>query len=854
MGVQQMPVTARFTGTITSGAFGQPAGAVSIVPVATAAGDRIAVAQYGYGATLDFDLARPGLPSVLATHWHSPASRVALSIPGEAGAALPRSVIATAQAAWETGNRDGQLAYLSPGALQGSAATVLAVEHGAQDLLFVAPADGSGISAFVLGATGNPGARQVRADSGTQYLGNVSDLAVIETDQGRFLYAGSASEHGVSGYRISSGGSLTPVAHLGREQSLPVQTVTALEAAEVAGQDFLIVAAAGSNSLTVLEVAAGGTLSVSDHLIDGRDTRFAGATQLDVITIDGHVFVIAAGSDDGFSVFALTPQGRLVHLDTVEDTNGAALQGVSGLAAQAVPGGFEILTTAANEPGLSLFRVDFSSPGLVVSQASGRVNGSAADDMLSLDTGAGTILAGAGDDILSDGPGADRLTGGAGADTFVLQADGQRDVITDIRPGQDVLDLSAWGFLYDIDQLQITSMPYGALIGFGDEVLELRRDTNAPLTEADIARLLPVMLSRIDVRTGALQEAVAPPDPNPDSGSVPPPDPIAPAPAPPPAPPPAPTPPPAPAPAPAPVPQGQNLRGGAGADSLSGGNWDDTIDGGAGNDTLRGGAGNDGIKGRGGNDMIYGGPGDDRLPGEAGNDRIYGAEGNDRLGGGPGHDLMVGGDGNDRGGGGDGNDTLQGDAGDDIFSGGAGTDLVEGGDGNDRLAGSWGDDSVNGDAGDDTMGGGAGNDFMRGGPGDDVIGAGEHHDTVRGGPGDDFIGGGAGNDYLRGNEGDDTLNGGYGNDTLSGGTGSDTFVFNALSGGGRGLITDFEDGTDLLRLVGRNLPGSDPVSRLDITDVRVDGEDAARILYGDHTILVLGVSASDLDADDFLFT
>lgn len=127
------------------------------------------------------------------------------------------------------------------------------------------------------------------------------------------------------------------------------------------------------------------------------------------------------------------------------------------------------------------------------------------------------------------------------------------------------------------------------------------------------------------------------------------------------------------------------------------------------------------------------------------------------------------------------------------------------------------------------------------------------NDTVRGGRGDDFLGGGEGDDYLRGNEDNDTLNGGYGNDTLSGGTGSDVFVFNALSGGGRGLVTDFEDGTDLLRLVGRRLPGNDPLSKLGITDVRLGGEDAAQIVYGDHTILLPGVSAADLSTDDFLF-
>ncbi|RDD64368.1 hypothetical protein DU478_20435 [Thalassococcus profundi] len=846
-----MPTGIRHIGTTTAAGFDLPIAAISMTRVMQETATRIAMADYAYGATLETDLGPGGLPPMLATDWHSPGTRLALAVSGHSGASLPRAVIDTARAARDAGEGGGQRAYLGPGAHQDEAATVLATRVGGQEQLFVAAMDGAGLTGFAIGAGGVPGGPRARVDTARHYLDAVTDLAAVETPGGTYLYAASAREHGISGFRVGADARLDPVEDLGRAESLPVQTVMALETAQLAGRSFVIAAAAGSDSLTVLRVADDGRLSVADHLLDDRHTRFAGAAELEVVTVGDQVFVLAAGRDDGISLFALTPLGRLVHLDTLPDSLAAALDGVSGIAAQPVTGGFEFVTTAAGEAGLSLFRVDFDAPGTVSMRNSGAVNGTGDDDMLALGGVAGTIVAGGGDDILSDGAGADRLTGGAGADIFVLQADGARDVITDIRPGQDRLDLSQWAFLYDLGQIDLASASWGAVLRYGDEELELRSFDGARLDAADLAALVPELPGRFAVEIAPLREADAPADPDPFPDTVPGPDPLAP-PAPEPAPRPAPAPIPAPTPAPAPV-AGQTLLGGAGADSLSGGDGDDKIDGAGGNDTLRGGAGDDGIKGRAGHDLIYGGAGDDRLPGEAGNDRIFGGDGNDRLGGGLGHDLMVGGEGNDRGGGGEGNDTLRGEAGNDVFSGGAGTDALEGGDGDDRLAGSWGHDTVSGDAGNDTMGGGAGNDFMRGGDGDDVIGAGDMNDTVRGGRGDDFLGGGEGDDYLRGNEDNDTLNGGYGNDTLSGGTGSDVFVFNALSGGGRGLVTDFEDGTDLLRLVGRRLPGNDPLSKLGIADVRLGGEDAAQIVYGDHTILLPGVSAADLSTDDFLF-
>ncbi|MDU8912144.1 hypothetical protein [Aestuariicoccus sp. MJ-SS9] len=127
-----------------------------------------------------------------------------------------------------------------------------------------------------------PGATLTRGDSANAYLDHVSDLAVLGTAQGVFVAAASASEHGVSVVRLDSGGGLTPVAHLGQPNSVPVQGLTALEAGEVDGREYLIAAARGSSSLTVFAVSDTGGLSVTDHVGDALPTRFAGAAHLPV--------------------------------------------------------------------------------------------------------------------------------------------------------------------------------------------------------------------------------------------------------------------------------------------------------------------------------------------------------------------------------------------------------------------------------------------------------------------------------------------------------------------------------------------------------------------------------------------
>lgn len=90
--------------------------------------------------------------------------------------------------------------------------------------------------------------------------------------------------------------------------------------------------------------------------------------------------------------------------------------------------------------------------------------------------------------------------------------------------------------------------------------------------------------------------------------------------------------------------------------------------------------------------------------------------------------------------------------------------------------------------------------------------------TIRGHEGDDVLTGGSGffagafmgsDDVILGGTGNDTITGGGGNDTMTGGPGADTFVFATPSlNGDIDVITDFEPGTDRVRLPSTVTPES----------------------------------------------
>ena len=143
--------------------------------------------------------------------------------------------------------------------------------------------------------------------------------------------------------------------------------------------------------------------------------------------------------------------------------------------------------------------------------------------------------------------------------------------------------------------------------------------------------------------------------------------------------------------------------GGAGNDSITGGDFNDTITGSGGNDLIFGGLGDDRLAGSAGSDNILGGAGRDRLYGDDGNDILDGGSSGDRAYGGAGHDILVGQGGNDKLYGDDGNDSIYGGDGDDLLNGGAGLDYLYGFDGNDSLyARDTESDYVNGGPGTDT--------------------------------------------------------------------------------------------------------------------------------------------------------
>lgn len=668
--------------------------------------------------------------------------------------------------------------------------------------------------------------------------------------------------------KVLPDGTLSAGEFFGSERGTGFNGPRRAEHVEVDGHHFLVVNSAGSSSLTTVRVLPGGSLVPVDHVLDERTTRFQGATEMTTVMLDGRAYVIAGGADDGLSLFTVSPDGRLIHLDTIVDAADLALADVSALAAAVIGGRIVVMAASATKAGVSQFMIDPGAIGQTRHVGAGVHLGGPAGDMIQGGLGTTVIKGFGGDDILIAGTGSVALYGGAGADRFVALPLSGRIAIKDFEYGVDTLDLSMLGMIRSTLQLTFQPQSWGIRIRFGETRIDIETVGRRPLSAAmftddlfPIAHYQPpdvrssvVGTIRADLLTAAqggstiwgregndtilgsgledrfiggpghdiIHAGLGDDTLEGDAGN-------------------------------------DTIRGGGGRDLLSGGDGadalfgemdDDHLSGHGGNDTLHAGIGNDYLSGGAGDDVLHGNDGDDTLFGDLGDDRLQGGAGNDRLIDQSGNNLFndwfgdnlfIGGWGRDRMYAGDGRDTMQGGGGDDIILGAAGNDLIETGDGNDLALGGIGADTLLGGGGNDTLYGNSEADFISGGPGHDAIAGGYGDDTLNGDAGRDRMEGDAGNDIMRGGDMGDTMSGGlghdlmfgnFGRDSMLGGYGDDTMMGDAeddvligewgndVLGGGGGADSLFGgDGNDLLN-------GNDGADLL-------SGGDGADSLFGD---------------------
>ncbi len=350
-----------------------------------------------------------------------------------------------------------------------SAATQLTV--GANEILTLAQTDTGQLATYHINVDGT-------LSLINSVAGSADELRALQVGSKHFVISIDTASSSIQPYLVDqNSGVLSAVDGNTSIQTLGISAPTVIEVVQAYGKSWVVVAGSQSNSISVMELGDNGQLRPTNHVLDTLHTRFESVQDLSAIEVEGRVFVLAGGGDDGVTLFTMTPDGQLVHMDSFADTLETRLQNVETLSVAHVGDELQVFATSQIDPGITHLSVSIADLG-VVSQGLGSVTGTAQDDLLSGGILDSTLNGGAGDDILITGTSSTIMTGGAGADVFVIRQSSGPTVISDFQAWTDRLDLSHYPFLRTPAQLDFTSTATGARITYLDETIDLISDTN----------------------------------------------------------------------------------------------------------------------------------------------------------------------------------------------------------------------------------------------------------------------------------------------------------------------------------------------------------------------------------------
>ncbi len=331
-------------------------------------------------------------------------------------------------------------------------------------------------------------------DTAQSYASSITAMITASFGSTQYIVTLAQEMNGLTLWSVADNGNLWAEDTVDAADGLWISAPTAIETVVIGANTYMIVAAAGSGSLSVVTLDATGAMSVIDHVIDDLDTRFAGVTALATIQVDGETWVAAGGADDGVSVFALLPNGMLEPIAHMADTVTAGLADVSTIELGNTNGIIDIYVGSASETGIT--HLTFDPNGATISGTNS----------------AETLWGTDGDDLILDGGGIDILTGGAGEDVFIFAPDGTPDTITDFTHGEDRIDIGSWGLIRNLSQIGYTESEEGLTLTYGEETLHIQSSNPLTWDQLVLHDLVPIArysnLTMIDENNDAIDPSL----------------------------------------------------------------------------------------------------------------------------------------------------------------------------------------------------------------------------------------------------------------------------------------------------------------------------------------------------------
>lgn len=250
---------------------------------------------------------------------------------------------------------------VAPPASERPISDIAVIEDGDSAFYVHAGSDGSGLVVQDVRADGTLSEIDTVSDNSDLPLGDIAGVINLEVQGIEYVVAISAFDSGIAAFSIDANGNLTSTDEVAPSDGsgfwLPQDVVTL----DLWGTDYVIMASSGTSSLTVYELDTAGQFFETDHVLDDSLTRFDDVDVLEAFTYADMGYVLAAGSDDGFTLLQLSPSGLLKPVVTVADAFETALQNISDLDADVSGDILTVSVVSDADHGVSLYELDLAA-------------------------------------------------------------------------------------------------------------------------------------------------------------------------------------------------------------------------------------------------------------------------------------------------------------------------------------------------------------------------------------------------------------------------------------------------------------------------------------------------------------
>ena len=300
--------TLQFVTTLFSGPLGAGARVTDMLVNVTPSGTTLVAGAQPGGGLMTFALQQGQAANLTATLGYSPladivgptrldlmqiGSQTILLAPGRFGPEMGGNILTG------SGTFGGSRSYPDGAGVAGDLTELEVVRIGGDTWIYGSTPAGGGIQSWKISAgTSTVTPQGTFADDAYSYADGLSAMTSATVAGAQMVLVASADENGVTAFRVQPDGSLTQTGAIAAQDGLGIDTPSAMEVVTIGQASFLLLASAGSSTLTGMRIDPTGLVPV-DQVVDSLATRFQAVGAIETVSLAGRIYVIAGGGDDG---------------------------------------------------------------------------------------------------------------------------------------------------------------------------------------------------------------------------------------------------------------------------------------------------------------------------------------------------------------------------------------------------------------------------------------------------------------------------------------------------------------------------------------------------------------------------